>query len=368
MENKISLGLIPSPRDERDYLLTSFLPPLEGGLPEEWLWWQTWQTPVKYQAGLGSCVSFASGGQKEVYDYKELGNILDLSEQFLHGKCKETDGMPNVNGTYIRAAMDVLKDFGICEESYFPYEALYPPKGSPKEGYLENAAKYKILTYASVGITKEALKQALYQNGPVVVGINVHDSFVATGTDGIVQFPSGRLQGGHAILVVGYNKLGLVCKNSWSTRWGKNGYCVIPWAVWEVINLGEAWSIVDLMPGKKPWEDWPDSELELGWLTKNSDILQGYKDGSFKPWNNVTMHQAISIATRLGFPVPNFNWSREEDKASWSTPALRGWIHTGWPQYTFVEERWNETITRYQFALIIGRYLKERNLRGVAWA
>ena len=356
MENKISLGLIPSPKDERDYVLASFLPPLEVSLPEEWLEWQKWQTPVKYQAGLGSCVAFSSGGQKETYDYKELSAAPDLSEQFLYGKCKEIDGMPNVNGTYIRAAMKALKDFGVCEEAYFPYEAKYPPNGSPAPGYLDNAAKYKISAYASVGITKEALQIALYQNGPLVVGVNVHDSFVATGSDGIVQFPSGRLQGGHAILVIGYNKLGLVFKNSWSTRWGKQGYGIIPWAVWEAINLGEAWSVVDVIAGKKPWEDWPESEIELGWLTKNSLVLQGYEDGSFKPWTNVTMHQAITIAKRLGFKVP------KDKKEYWSTKALRGWIHANWPQYTFVEERWEEPITRYQFALIIGRLLKEKSL------
>jgi hypothetical protein len=357
MKTKISLGLVPSPKDNRDYILASFLPPLEISLPEEWLEWLKWQTLVKYQAQLGSCVAFSSGGQKEGYDYKELGAAPDLSEQFLFGKCKEIDGMPNVPGTYIRAAMKVLKDFGVCEEKYFPYEAKYPPSGSPAPGYLDNASNYKISTYASVPITKEALKIALYQNGPLVVGVKVHDSFVATGSEGIVQFPSGKLQGGHAILIVGYTKLGLVFKNSWSVYWGKQGYGTIPWAVWEAINLGEAWSIVDVIARKKPWTDWPESELELGWLTKNSSILQGYEDGTFKPQNNVTQHQAISIATRLNFPLPVV-----EEKPTWSTFATRGWIHTNWPQYTFLEERWDETITRYQFALIIGRYLKEKSL------
>jgi len=349
-------GLIPSPKDERDYVLASFLEPLTVSVPSEWLDWQQWQTPVKYQAGLGSCVAFSSGGQKEGYDYKELGVVPDLSEQFLYGKCKEIDGLPNVSGTYIRAAMKVLKDVGVCEESYFPYEGRFPPLGSPKEGYLENAAKYKISTYASVGITKEALQIALYQNGPVVVGISVYENFESIGSDGIAQFPSGRLKGGHAILVIGYNKLGLICKNSWSSRWGNAGYCTIPWAVWEQINMGEAWSIVDVISEKKPWEDWPESELELGWLTKNSLVLQGYDDGSFKPWNNVTMHQAITIAKRLNFSTP-------KDKTEyWSTEAKRGWIHENWPQYTFLEERWEEPITRYQFALIIGRYLKAKTV------
>lgn len=354
---KLSLGFVPSPKDERDYLLTSFLKTLTVALPDEWLAWKDWQTPVKYQGGLGSCVAFASGAQKESYDHKELGKVPNLSEQFLYGKCKETDGMPNVSGTFIRAAMKILKDLGICEEEYFPYEGKWPPSGTPKEGYLENAAKYKISTYASVGITKEALQQALYQNGPVVVGIAVYENFEHVGSDGIVQFPSGALKGGHAILVIGYNKLGLVCKNSWSTRWGDNGYCTIPWAVWEKINMGEAWTVVDMTLATKPWSDWPDTETDLAWKVKNLGVFQGFLDGSFRPYRSVTQHQTILVASRIGLPAPKL--SRTESKNSWTTYATRGWIHNCWPQYTFLEERWDELLTRYQFVLLIGRYLSQ---------
>jgi len=353
-----SLGYVPSPKDKRDYLLSYFLEPLTVAVPDEWLFWKDWQTPVKYQAMLGSCVAFASGGQKEGYDYKELGEVPDLSEQFLYSKCKEIDGMPNVSGTFIRAAMKVMQDFGICEESYFPYEGKYPPTYGPKEGYLENAAKYKISTYASVGITKEALQQALYQNGPVVVGIKVYENFEHIGSDGIAQFPAGALKGGHAILVIGYNKLGLICKNSWSTRWGNEGYCIIPWIVWEQINLEEAWTIVDMTLATKPWRDWPDTEIELAWKVKNSGVFKGFLDGSFRPYQNVTQQQTMVVASRLGLPIPKL--SREESKASWTTCATRGWIHNNWLQYTFLEERWDELLTRYQFVLLIGRYLSSR--------
>jgi len=256
--------------------------------------------------------------------------------------------------------MKVLTDFGICEEAYFPYEGKYPPSSNPKEGYLENAENYKILSYAAVEITKEGLKRALYQNGPVAVGIKVYESFINTGSDGIVQFPSGAYKGGHAVLVIGYNKLGLIVKNSWSTKWGNKGYCIIPWVVWESINMGEAWSIVDVISTKKPWGDWPDSEIELGWATKNSGVLQGYSPTEFRPYLNVTVHQAIVIAERLGFTIPEL--PPLERKASWTKEALRGWIHATWPQYTFNSEDWESPITRYQFALIIGRYLKEKNL------
>ena len=97
---EFKLGLLPSPPNPRDYLLTSFLPPLKVSLPDEWLAWMPWQSPVKYQAQLGSCVSFDTAAKVEAFNHKEFGVVPDLSEQFLYGKCKETDGMPNIEGTY----------------------------------------------------------------------------------------------------------------------------------------------------------------------------------------------------------------------------------------------------------------------------
>jgi hypothetical protein len=349
----LKTGLLKSPVDKRDYLLKTFIP-LKVSVPTEYTDWLQWMTPVKYQGGLGACAAFTGTAQKEGYDYKELGTIPDLSEQFLYDEAKKIDGIPNEEGTYLRAILGVLKNIGICEENYMPYQGMYPPDGNPKEGYLENAAKYKISGYASVGSTKEALQQALYTVGPVVAGILVYDNFAyGMSTDGIAQFPSGKLIGGHAILLVGYNKLGLLVKNSWSTQWGNKGYCVIPWAVWEKINMNEAWTIVDMVQLKKAWSDWLESDYEAGWLVKNSGIFKGFPDGTLHSYENVTQHQAIAVAKRLGFIIP------QETQESWTTYATRGWINNHWPQYTFLEERWAENITRFQFAVIVGRYLKE---------
>jgi hypothetical protein len=348
---EFKLGLVASPIDRRDYLLAAYLPPLTVTLPDEFLDWVPWQTPVKYQAQLGACASFNGVAVKEPYDWKEYGTMPDLSEQFLYGEAKKIDGL-DAEGTYLRAIMQVLLDTGVCEESYLPYEGRYPPINSPSLDAYENAKNYKISAYAQVGVTKEEIKRALYQNGPLCIGIKVYQSFMNTGIDGIVQFPSGKELGGHALTVVGYTKLGMLIKNSWSVQWGNKGYCVIPWAVWEQINMGEAWSIVDLILRKKPWEDWLELEPQLGWLVKNSGIFKGYNDGLFHPYDNVSRRQATLIAQRLNFPINSIYLNE------YSTLATRGWIHEQWPQYTFLEERWEENLTRFQFAVIIGRYLK----------
>jgi C1A family cysteine protease len=242
---KYKLGLLPSPPDIRDYRLAAFLPSLTVPLPEDCLVWTAYESPVKNQEKVGTCASFAGAGLAEEYNNKEFKTVLDLSEQFLYGEAKKIDGMAE-EGTYLRAILAVLKNIGVCEEYFLPYEGKYPPVNTPKPGAYENAAKYKIASYAYVETGKTSMKTAIFLNGPLLIGVKVFDSFMDTGSDGIVTMPSGELQGGHALLVIGYTKLGLLIKNSWTEAWGNNGHAIIPWNVWDAISAGEAWSVVDI--------------------------------------------------------------------------------------------------------------------------
>lgn len=244
-------GLIPSPLDSRDYVLTAMVKPLKMAPPDECLTWLNYSTPPKYQGDLGACTAFATSAAMEIYNHKEFNKPFDFSEQFIYGEAKKIDGLINEEGTYLRAIFSVLKHTGICEEAFLPYEGKYPPLSLVSNDAFTNASKYKISSYASVLTDKNSLKTAIFQTGPVIVGIKVYTSFENTPTNGIVTMPSGALKGGHAIALVGYNDIGLIAKNSWSVYWGKDGYCTIPWNVWDAININEAWSIVDIIGEQK---------------------------------------------------------------------------------------------------------------------
>jgi hypothetical protein len=77
--------------------------------------------------------------------------------------------------------------------------------------------------------TPEELIQALIQLGPAVIGIPWREGMYETRPDGLVEV-SGRVVGGHALLVNGYSpkygKLGEVLrwKNSWGPGYGRNGH------------------------------------------------------------------------------------------------------------------------------------------------
>lgn len=354
---RYGLGCIPDPPDKRDFLLSAFAP-LKVEVPSKFSLREK-MTPVKHQKNLGSCVAFAMSAVKEYFDKAEYNKDIDLSEQFLYGECKQIDGFPGVQGTTARAALTILKNKGECEEEYFPYEALYPPNGSPKSGYLSNAEIYKIQTYAGVMPSIEDIRQALYVNGPVSLAINIYDSFLLSQNNGgFVPEPSGSLHGGHLVCIVGYDddkewggyKGFLEIKNSWGTNYGDRGYVWIPYSVYNYIQLGSQWTIVDITSIIKHWKDWPNQELLAQDVVYNKGLIKGFPDGTIKPWDSMLKRHVALVMERLGQQVSD---EAKEDYAV----ATRTWVKECFPYLEWLEERWTEPITRHQFILLLARYL-----------
>jgi len=82
---------------------------------------------------------------------------------------------------------------------------------------------------------------------PFVFGIELFESFNSVSETGIVPMPDPtkeKFLGGHAMLCVGYNlktKMYIV-RNSWSTGWGDNGYCYIPFEYMDKFGA-DMWTI-----------------------------------------------------------------------------------------------------------------------------
>ncbi len=69
------------------------------------------------------------------------------------------------------------------------------------------------------------MKNALIEYGPVVTAFNIYDDFYYY-TGGIYERVSGVYKGSHAVAIIGYNDNPgyWICKNSWGTYWGEEGY------------------------------------------------------------------------------------------------------------------------------------------------
>jgi C1A family cysteine protease len=77
------------------------------------------------------------------------------------------------------------------------------------------------------------------------MGISVYESFKKRNVarSGIVPMPrrGEKHLGGHALLVVGYDRRRrqFLVRNSWGARWGLGGYCRMPYAY--LLNPDLAW-------------------------------------------------------------------------------------------------------------------------------
>jgi len=236
-------GCIKDKFDQRDYLMKQYLPVAKMPMKVDYT---AKMSPVRDQGDEGTCVAFASTvGMKEYQELLDYEKLITLSPRFLYTECKKIDGMPEAEGTTVRAAMKAFKNRGTCREQYWPYEPHQANK--PKKGAITDAKKFCVKVYARI-INLNELRLTLASKGPCVIGVEVYKGMMTTKT-GIVPMPKKgeSALGGHAICPVGYddkNRL-VKFKNSWSDAWGQNGYGFLPYAYIEKFMM-DAWSSVDI--------------------------------------------------------------------------------------------------------------------------
>ena len=203
---------------------------LATALPTHFDWRQkdgyNWMTPVKNQRSCGSCVAFAAVGATEGQLKIQASNPswnVDLSEQQLFSCGGGLCGW----GWYISSALNRLRDYGTPDEACSPYQSgdgydrSCPTKCSDGSDWQSRA--YKISGWNWIGSSPSAIEAAL-MNGPLVAAFDVYTDFFYYG-GGIYHHTWGSLEGGHAIVIVGYdsNEQYWIVKNSWG-NWGESGY------------------------------------------------------------------------------------------------------------------------------------------------
>ncbi|HDL02487.1 MAG TPA: hypothetical protein ENH20_01485, partial [Candidatus Pacearchaeota archaeon] len=248
--------IAPDPKDPRDYQLAD-IQETKVELPEEFDL-RDKMTPVGIQK-WGSCTSWGTCAVKEYWDSKQYNQTINLSEKFVYHNTKKISGLWNIQGDYVVNAIKsvckygapLLKDYPDTRELTWN---KYVHKEPSPEVY-GKAEKYKGKTYWSVGRTLNEFRSAIYQNRcPVIFGMEWYLSYNRTDKDGKLRLPVGKPVSGHALACAGWTKDKLWVKNSWGTRWGKNGYFYIPFDEFEKYNIWNARVLLD--EGTKPIEGW----------------------------------------------------------------------------------------------------------------
>lgn len=231
-DNPMRLGLLPSEKRaySENHRLQAPLKPVS--LPGYFDWrnvgGNNFVTPVRNQGHCGSCWAFASAAGLESATLIALntpGMDLDLSEQAMVSCTPKS----SCDGGYTDLAAEHLLKQGIPLESCYPYLQHNAPCGAMCEGSLafENAYGIRNWTFACENRVPNitTLKNMLVTTGPLVVSFIVFEDFRAY-KSGVYSYASGEKDGGHAVLLVGYDDR-LQCfivKNSWGPDWGENGY------------------------------------------------------------------------------------------------------------------------------------------------
>ena len=189
---------------------------------------QDFTTPIKDQHPCGTCATFASVGAVEALIKITLNNsfvIPDLSEEHMYA-CEGP--MPY---TFFHP-LGYLKNNGAPDEECFPYLCEFTGDRPPCEETCGDWAQRVFQTddhHMMMYPQPEKIITAL-QNGPIVAGMQVYDGFMDY-TGGIYE-PLGVIpMGGHGVVIVGYDRDEeyWICKNSWNTSWGEDGWFRIRW-------------------------------------------------------------------------------------------------------------------------------------------
>lgn len=185
---------------------------------------QDWMTSIKNQGNCGSCAAFASTGCLEAVIRivrNEPDMAIDLSEQQVFS-CAGGD-CPT--GLYMGDAFEYIKNNGLADEACLPYKQVDDNCGDLCEDWqdrVEIIDDWELLWQYTVN---EDMLKTIVMEHPVACYLEVYGDFMSY-SSGVYEYVSGTLQGGHFVVIVGWNDADdcWICKNSWGSGWGEKGY------------------------------------------------------------------------------------------------------------------------------------------------
>ncbi len=202
-------------------------------------------SPVEDQGQEGSCSGHAAAGAVEFLEIMEerqkaggpqvynAATFERVSRHFIYYGERELEGSvdSDAGATTLQDACLTLQSKGVCREPLWPYDpSILLQKPSP-EAYAD-AQQHKVPTYLALDAGYQ-LRHCLAQGFPFMLGFSVPGSLMQVGSDGLWNpQPWEQIEGGHAVLCVGYcnDRQAFLIRNSWGAGWGLGGYFWMPYA------------------------------------------------------------------------------------------------------------------------------------------
>jgi C1A family cysteine protease len=206
--------------------------------------------PVYDQGELGSCTANAIAAALDYERGKQGMPFITPSRLFLYFNERTIENTVDYDaGADLRDGIKSVAQMGDCPESSWPYDIAQFAVKPSDAAYLE-AEQYKSVLYHAVTQDLLSLKSALAEKLPVIFGFTVYDSFLSdeVTASGMVQMPGAdeQLQGGHAVVMVGYDdaKQSVLVRNSWSDTWGIGGHFWLPYSYAINPDLSSDWWVI----------------------------------------------------------------------------------------------------------------------------
>lgn len=233
---KNGLGSLFSIPDLRDYVGTSS----EAEFPSSF---KLTMPAVKDQGSVGSCVAHAISLVTEYYHKKETNETLKMSTGYIYGNRLLTHWKGS--GMYTRDAIKTTVKFGNVPKTLFK-ENIEVPQAinlftNRYDALEEKGVPFRFKEYFKLK-DEAAIKTALLEGNPVIFSMVWFNDIEII--DGVMQTTGNKTKGdgGHCMVIYGWDERGWLVQNSWGTSWGNKGRFVMPYNV----PTKEFWGIRDV--------------------------------------------------------------------------------------------------------------------------
>jgi len=229
-----------------------------------------YSTGVKNQL-VGSCAAHTAATVKEIQERKDYGLTDKLSTRFVYAH-RGHEG----EGINAHRVFTILRDEGIPLEKHYPRHNYWTSGKYDKVSEIPAEAKrfakfHRVSTVkafwpssmGSVNDVKDRLKTLINEMGAGAIMIFAFEKKPGNDECNIYKNEGGeKKRGGHMMAVVGYNKNGIIIRNSWGTDWCEGGDLYMSWSdvhkhareldFWKDVPTGSCRNF-EASTGKKCW-------------------------------------------------------------------------------------------------------------------
>ena len=162
-------------------------------------------TPVENQGNLPYCAAYSASSFAENILWRKNHYHEEIDPLPLYKYAKTIDGDPTGAGTFLECAMEAL----------FKYKYFDP-----------NVCKIKLFggnPFNNVNAIRD-MKFAIHQYGVCMAGFSITSEWYSPNRDNTITGKDAAGQGGHAVIVCGYDKNRFLIMNSWGKSYAENGF------------------------------------------------------------------------------------------------------------------------------------------------